>query len=76
MKTILKVTVLGSMILALSACSTWDGMSSREKKMVGGAGIGAVAGTLVTDHSAWGTIGGAAVGALVGDQVGKATDKK
>lgn len=74
MKKIIRFTALTGMIVMLAGCSTWDGMSSREKKMVGGAGIGAVAGTLVTDHSAWGTIGGAAVGALVGDQIGKATD--
>lgn len=56
---------------AASGCSTWEGMSSRERSAVIGAGVGGVAGAVVTDGGVLGTIGGAAVGGVIGDQVGK-----
>lgn len=71
MKKLFRLTLLSGMILALSACSTWDGMSSREKKMVGGAAVGAATGAWIFDGAVLGTVGGAAVGGLVGDQLGK-----
>lgn len=58
-------------ILALGGCSTWDGLSSREKSAVVGAGVGGVAGAVVTDGGVLGTVGGAAIGGVIGDQVGK-----
>lgn len=54
--------------LSLSACA---GMSGRDKATVGGAAIGGVAGSILSDGSALGTVGGAAVGGLVGNEVGK-----
>lgn len=59
------------LVLALSGCATWDSMSSRQKSAVVGAGVGGVAGAVVTDGSVLGTVGGAAIGGVVGDQVGK-----
>ncbi len=56
---------------ALGGCATWDGMSAREKSAVIGAGVGGVAGAVITDGSVLGTVGGAAIGGVVGDQVGK-----
>ncbi|HVI88121.1 MAG TPA: glycine zipper 2TM domain-containing protein [Dongiaceae bacterium] len=57
------VTVVGVL-----GCS---GMSRRDTDTVAGAGIGGVAGAVLTGGSALGTVGGAAVGGIVGNQVGK-----
>lgn len=57
--------------IAVTGCSTWDGMSKREKSAAIGAGVGGVAGAVVTDGGVLGTVGGAAIGGVVGDQVGK-----
>ena len=46
-------------------------MSHRDKATVGGAALGGVAGSVLTNGSAAGTVGGAAVGGVVGNQVGK-----
>ena len=65
----LKVSVVASaLLLGVAGCS---GMSTRDKDTAIGAGAGAVAGAVLTDGSAVGTIGGAAVGGLIGNQVGK-----
>ncbi|HEX8404077.1 MAG TPA: glycine zipper 2TM domain-containing protein [Duganella sp.] len=54
--------------LGLSACA---GMSSQDKSTAVGAGVGAVAGSVLTGGSAIGTVGGAAVGGVIGNQVNK-----
>lgn len=59
------------LVFAAAGCSTWDGMSKREKSAAIGAGVGGVAGAVVTDGGILGTVGGAAIGGVVGDQVGK-----
>ncbi|HLU77179.1 MAG TPA: glycine zipper 2TM domain-containing protein [Burkholderiales bacterium] len=56
---------------AVSACSTWEGMSEREKGAAIGAGVGGVAGAAATDGGILGTVGGAAIGGVVGHEVGK-----
>ena len=65
-------SVLGALTLAamvgLSGCA---GMSTHDKNVAGGAGIGAVAGAVLTGGSAIGTVGGAAVGGVIGNEVGK-----
>lgn len=58
--------VTGAMIIGLAGCS---GMSRRDQNTAVGAGIGAVTGAILTDGSALGTIGGAAVGGVIGNQV-------
>lgn len=70
----MKITTLLPALLivsALCACSTWDGMSSREKSAATGAAVGGVAGAVITDGGILGTVGGAAIGGVIGDQVGK-----
>jgi osmotically inducible lipoprotein OsmB len=57
-----------AVILSLSACS---GMSTRDKNTAIGAGVGAAAGAVLTNGSALGTVGGAAVGGIIGNQIGK-----
>lgn len=63
---------LATVTLAVAAgCSTWDSMDSRQRATVTGAGIGGVAGAVITDGGVLGTVGGAAIGGIIGDQVGK-----
>jgi hypothetical protein len=71
MKTI-KVTATAILAVAalvgLGACGD---MSRRNRDMAIGAGAGAVGGAVLTGGSAIGTIGGAAVGGVIGNEVGK-----
>jgi osmotically inducible lipoprotein OsmB len=74
MKTIQELTVSAvsaAVLLGLGACS---GMSTQDKNTAIGAGVGGVAGSILTGGSTTGTIGGAAVGGVIGNQIGK--DKK
>ena len=57
-----------AVLLGLGGCS---GMSTRDKDTAIGAGIGAVGGAVLTGGSAVGTVRGAALGGLIGNQVGK-----
>ena len=69
MKSIQKLVlsvVTGAMLIGLAGCS---GMSRRDQNTAVGAGIGAVTGAVLTDGSALGTVGGAAVGGVSGNQV-------
>lgn len=60
-----------ALVLFAGGCSTWDGLSKREKSAAIGAGVGGVAGAVVTNGGVLGTVGGAAIGGVIGDQVGK-----
>jgi osmotically inducible lipoprotein OsmB len=66
-----KFCAAGMLALSAAGCSTWDGMSHRQKATVTGAGIGGVAGAVITNGGVLGTVGGAAVGGVIGNQVGK-----
>jgi osmotically inducible lipoprotein OsmB len=55
-------------VVSLSACA---GMSSRDRNTVIGAGAGAIGGSILTGGSSIGTVGGAAVGGVIGNQIGK-----
>ena len=57
-----------TLALSLSACS---GMSKQSRNTAIGAGAGAIGGSVLTDGSALGTLGGAAVGGLIGHEVSK-----
>ena len=54
--------------LSLSACSN---LTQREKATAAGAAVGGVAGSVLSNGGALGTVGGAAVGGLIGNEVGK-----
>lgn len=74
MKTIRRIAVSAvtmAVILGLSGCS---GMSTRDRNTAIGAGAGAAGGAVLTGGSVLGTVGGAAVGGVIGNQVGD--DKK
>lgn len=71
MKTMQKIAlsaVSAALLFGLGACS---GMSTRDKDTAIGAGVGAVGGSVLSGGSALGTLGGAAVGGVIGNQVGK-----
>jgi len=57
-----------AVLLGLGGCGE---MSTRDKDTAIGAGVGAVGGVVLTGGSAAGTIGGAAVGGVIGNQIGK-----
>jgi osmotically inducible lipoprotein OsmB len=59
-------TVTITVLLSMAACA---GMTTREKNTAIGAGVGAVAGSALTDGSTAGTLGGAAVGGIIGHNV-------
>lgn len=69
MKTIKQFVVSASLVtvaLGLAGCA---GMSNQDKNTAVGAGVGAVAGSVLTGGSPVGAIGGAAVGGVIGNQV-------
>jgi osmotically inducible lipoprotein OsmB len=59
---------IGCLALALSGCA---GMSARDKCVAGGALIGGVTGSVLTDGGTVGTLGGAALGGVVGHEIAK-----
>jgi len=62
------VALAGALTLAasLAACG---GMSRQQQNTAIGAGVGAVGGSVLTGGSTIGTLGGAAVGGIIGNQV-------
>lgn len=66
-KTIITVTTLVT-VLFTSGCAN---LSTRDRNTITGAGVGAVAGSILTGGSSVGTLGGAAVGGYIGNQVRK-----
>lgn len=61
-------------LVSIAACVTMlgcSGMSTQDRNTAIGAGVGAVGGSVLTDGSALGTVGGAVVGGAVGRQVNK-----
>ena len=71
MKNISGSALALALLIGLGGCSS---MSTRDKSTAVGAGVGAVAGAVLTGGSGIGPAGGAAVGGVIGNQVGK--DKK
>lgn len=66
-----KFAAVAALGLSLVGCSSWDNMSHRQKSTVTGAGLGGVAGAVITGGGVLGTVGGAAIGGVIGDQIGK-----
>ncbi|MEB0135712.1 glycine zipper 2TM domain-containing protein [Actimicrobium sp. CCC2.4] len=67
-KKLIALSCASAILISLGGCA---GMSNRDKNTAAGAGIGGVAGAVLTGGSAIGTVGGAAVGGVIGNQVGK-----
>ncbi len=66
MKKLATKTAVIAMVFGLAACSN---MSRQDKNTAVGAGAGGVLGAVLTGGSAIGTVGGAAVGGVIGNQV-------
>ena len=65
-KKLASAAAIATVALSLSACA---GMSRQDQNTAVGAGVGAVAGSVLTGGSAIGTVGGAAVGGVIGNEV-------
>lgn len=69
MKTLKQLVVSASLITVALGMAGCAGMSGQDKNTAIGAGVGAVAGSVLTGGSTVGTVGGAAVGGVIGNQV-------
>ncbi len=67
----LKTLAASTLLVAFAGLTGCAGMSDRDRSVVTGAGVGAVAGAVLTGGSAIGTVGGAAVGGVIGNEVDK-----
>jgi osmotically inducible lipoprotein OsmB len=65
-KHIIVTASIATVALGLTGCA---GMSTQDRNTAVGAGVGAVAGSVLTGGSAVGAVGGAAVGGVIGNQV-------
>jgi osmotically inducible lipoprotein OsmB len=66
-----KLAITLSMAIAALSLGACGSMSQQDKSTAVGAGVGAVAGSVLSGGSALGTVGGAAVGGVIGNQVNK-----
>ena len=57
-----------AVLLGFGGCA---GISPQQQNTAAGAGIGAVAGSILTGGSAVGTVGGAAIGGIIGNEAAK-----
>jgi len=63
------LTVLGlAVLMGLVGCA---GISPQQQNTAAGAGIGAVSGSILTGGSTIGTLGGAAIGGIIGNEAAK-----
>jgi osmotically inducible lipoprotein OsmB len=58
-----------SLAVAAAGLTGCGSMSTQDRNTAIGAGVGAVAGSVLTGGSTVGTVGGAAVGGVIGNQV-------
>ena len=61
-----------AVLIGVGGCS---GMSRQDQNTAVGAGIGGVAGAVLTDGSPIGTVGGAVVGGVIGNHVNTNNDR-
>lgn len=71
MKSIRNIALAGMTAGALLGLAGCSGMSTQDKNTAIGAGVGGVAGSVLTGGSTLGTVGGAAVGGVIGHEVSK-----
>lgn len=69
MNTVHKCALSVALSVSLLSMVGCAGMSQRDQNTAVGAGIGAVGGAILTNGSPVGTIGGAAVGGVIGNQI-------
>jgi len=71
MNTLQKLVLGTSAVSLMLVLNARKGLSPRGKTIAVATGIGGIAGSLLTAGSATGSLGGAAVGSLIGNQMGK-----
>ena len=71
MKTMQGFAVRAFVVAVVLGSAGCAGMSTQDKNTAIGAGVGGVAGAVLTGGSAVGTVGGAAVGGIIGHEVSK-----
>lgn len=64
----MKSKLIAALVLSLALAGCAD-MNRRDRNTIVGAGVGAVAGSILTGGSTLGTVGGAAVGGVIGNSV-------
>jgi len=70
MKTQLKLLSVTTVLVASFALGGCANLSHHDRNVISGAGIGAVAGAVLTGGSSIGTVGGAAVGGVICNTIG------
>jgi osmotically inducible lipoprotein OsmB len=63
MNTLIKIAMVMTLLASMAGCS---GMSTTEKRTLGGAGIGAASGALIGGMATGRPLEGAAIGTVVG----------
>ena len=76
MKMLQRFSVTSASLAILIGLSGCAGMSQQDQNTAVGAGIGGVAGAVLTDGSPIGTVGGAVVGGVIGNQVNTNDNRK
>lgn len=71
MQAITKSLLTSSAIVVALLTSGCANLSARDRNTITGAGMGAVAGSILTGGGSLGTVGGAAIGGDIGNQVRK-----
>jgi osmotically inducible lipoprotein OsmB len=71
MKSFSNSVFAGLAIVAVVLSSGCANLSTHDRNTITGAGVGAVAGAVLTGGSSVGTVGGAAIGGYIGNQVRK-----
>jgi osmotically inducible lipoprotein OsmB len=71
MDTNLKLAIPAIAMILLFGLGGCAGMSTQDRNTAIGAGVGAVGGAVLTNGSAVGTVGGAAVGGVIGHEISK-----
>jgi osmotically inducible lipoprotein OsmB len=71
MNTLQKLVLGTSAVSLMLVLNARKGLNSRGKSIAVATGIGGIAGSLLTSGSATGSLGGAAIGSLIGNQMGK-----
>jgi osmotically inducible lipoprotein OsmB len=74
MSTLKRISLIAATLALAFSLTACAGMSNRDRSTAIGAGIGAIGGSVLTGGSSVGTVAGAAVGGVIGNQLDK--DKK
>jgi osmotically inducible lipoprotein OsmB len=71
MKQFTRLAALSAVLAATLGASGCADMTHQQKATAVGAGVGGVAGSVLTNGSTLGTLGGAAAGGVIGHEYGK-----